>query len=277
VLPVYWKLLLAVPAPEIVAHRLIWSVVFASISVLVAGRFGEARRVLGDPARSLALCLSGALMASNWALFLWAIGAGRILEASVGYYLSSLVSVAFGVTLLGERLRRAQLVGIAFAVFGVGVLWIGSGSAPWLPVVLATTFALYGLVRKVTSVTSLVGFLVETMAVAPIALVALVWGERSQFASRDLADTALLALSGAVSAPAVIWSASAARRLPLSTFSLFQYLAPTLSALLAVVVYGEPLTPAREIAVACVWLGIALFGLDSLRVREAAVSRGREA
>jgi len=270
VVPAYWKLFGGVPPLEIVAHRVIWSLAFAGFWIALLGRGDEVRQVLRDRRRGLALCASGALIGLNWSIFIWAVSAGRIVEASIGYYLNPLVSVGLGVALLGERLRRAQVAAIALAGLGVGVLGFGSGATPWIPVVLAATFALYGLVRKLTPVSSLVGLLVETAIVAPLALAALARGGDSHFVMGDLATRLLLVFSGAMTALPLLWFARAARRLPLSLLGLFQYLAPTLSALLAVLAYGEPFTRARAVALAFIWLGVALFSLDSLRTESGA-------
>jgi chloramphenicol-sensitive protein RarD len=266
--PAYWKLLGAVPPLEIVANRVLWSLLFTGPLVALLGRSSELGEVLRDRRRRLALCASGLLIALNWGIFIWAVGAGRIVETSFGYFLTPLVSIALGVALLGERVRRAQLGAIALAALGVAVLGVGSGTAPWLPLALALTFGLYGLLRKVTRVSSLVGLTIETALVVPAALAVLV-AERlrgeSHFAVGDLPTSLLLALSGAVTALPLLWFARAARRLPLSTLGLFQYLAPTLAALLAVGFYGEAFTQTRALALVCIWAGIGVFSLDSLR------------
>jgi chloramphenicol-sensitive protein RarD len=266
--PAYWKLLGAVPPLEIVSHRVIWSLLFTGPLVVLLGRSGELREVLRDRRRRLALCASGALIAVNWGIFIWAVGAGRIVETSFGYFLNPLVSVALGVAFLGERLRPPQIAALGLAGLGVLVLGIGSGTTPWIPLALALTFALYGLVRKVTRVSSIVGLTIETALVAPVAgatLLALGARGESHFAQGDVRTTILLVLSGAVTAMPLLWFARAARRLPLSTLGLFQYLAPSLAALLAVLFYGETFSPTRALALLCIWAGIAIFSLDSLR------------
>jgi chloramphenicol-sensitive protein RarD len=266
--PAFWKLLGAVPPFEIVAHRVLWSLLFTGPLVALLGRSSELRDVLRDRRRWLALCASGALIAVNWGIFIWAVGAGRIVETSFGYFLNPLLSVALGVAFLGERLRPAQIVALGLAALGVVVLGVGTGTPPWIPLALALTFALYGLVRKVTRVSSLVGLTIETALIAPAALATLfALGARGQshFASGDVRTTVLLVLSGAITAMPLLWFARAARRLPLSTLGLFQYLAPTLAALLAVVFYGETFNQIRALALLCIWAGIGVFSIDSLR------------
>jgi len=266
--PAYWKLLGNVPALEIVAHRVLWSLLFTLPLVAGLGRLGELREVLRDRRRGLALLGSGALIGLNWGIFIWAVGQGRIVETSFGYFLNPLVSIALGVALLGERMRRAQLVAVALAIAGVMVLGLGSGAAPWLPLSLAGSFALYGLVRKLTRVSSLVGLTVETGMMLPLALALVAKLElsgASHFGAGDTRATVLLALSGAMTAMPLLWFARAARSLPLSTLGFFQYLAPTLAAVLAVAFYGETFDHTRLIALGFIWAGIAVFSVDSLR------------
>ncbi|HTO54022.1 MAG TPA: EamA family transporter RarD [Myxococcota bacterium] len=267
VMPAYWKLLASISPLEVVAHRVLWSLVFTVPLLLWLGRASELRRVLADRRRRWALLASGALIGLNWGMFIWAVGAGRIVEASFGYFLNPLVSIALGVALLGERMRRAQLVAVFLAIAGVCVLGFGSGTAPWLPLALAATFALYGLLRKVTLVSSLVGLTIETSLIAPLALGTLAFLARSgeSHFGADARVTALLACSGVLTALPLLWFARAARSLPLSTLGFFQYLAPTLSALLAVIRYGESFDHVRGAALLFIWAGILVYSMDSLR------------
>jgi len=267
VMPAYWKLLASISPLEVVAHRVLWSLVFTVPLLLWLGRASELRSVLADRRRRWALLASGALIGLNWGMFIWAVGAGRIVEASFGYFLNPLVSIALGVALLGERMRRAQLVAVFLAIAGVCVLGFGSGTAPWLPLALAATFALYGLLRKVTLVSSLVGLTIETSLIAPLALGTLAFLARSgeSHFGADARVTALLACSGVLTALPLLWFARAARSLPLSTLGFFQYLAPTLSALLAVIRYGESFDHVRGAALLFIWAGILVYSMDSLR------------
>jgi len=272
IVPAYWKLYGDVPPLEIVAHRVVWSFAFAVVWVAILRRGAELRDVLREGRRRWALCASGVLIAVNWSVFIWAVTAGRLVEASIGYYLNPLVSVALGVALLGERLRRAQLFAIGLAACGVAVLGLAAGKPPWVPMFLAVTFALYGLVRKKTPVSSLVGLLVETALATPVALLVLVvlaQGETSHFTGGDSWLPTLFILSGAITALPLLWFARAARSLPLSLLGLFQYLAPTLSVALGVLAYGEPFGRARAVALGFIWLGVAVFTLDSFGAVEA--------
>jgi chloramphenicol-sensitive protein RarD len=268
VMPAYWKALAEIPPPEILANRVVWSLLFTLAVLVGLGRLREVREVLRDPRRRLALLASGVLIAVNWGIFIWAVSVGRLVEASFGYYLNPLVNVALGVLLLGERLRRPQQIAIGIAALGVIVLGVGSGAAPWLPLSLAASFGLYGLVRKLTPVSSLSGLTVETALLTPLSLgylLVLAYTGEGHLGAAGLRTNALLVFSGVVTALPLIWFASAAKRLSFSTLGLFQYLAPTLSFLLAVAVYDEPFTPVRAFAFGCIWMAIALYTADSVR------------
>jgi chloramphenicol-sensitive protein RarD len=267
VLPAYWKALSNVAPPEILAHRVVWSLLFTLAIAAALGRSHELRAALRTRRHRLALFASGILIALNWGMFIWAVSVGRLVEASFGYYLNPLVNVALGVLLLGERLSRLQKIAIGVAALGVLALGFGSGAAPWLALALGATFGLYGLVRKLTPVSSLAGLSVEMALLSPLALgYMLVLGDTGEghLRATDPGTSALLVFSGVVTALPLIWFASAAKRLSFSTLGVFQYLSPTLSFLLAVTVYGEPFTPVRAFAFACIWIAIGLYSADSL-------------
>ena len=281
VLPAYWKVLAHVPTPQVLAHRVLWSLVFTLGVVLALRRTPELAEVLRDRRRRLALVTSGLLIGVNWGIFIWAVGAGRLVEASFGYYLTPLVNVVLGLALLGERLVRAQRIAIAIAAVGVVTLGVGLAHAPWLPLSLALSFGLYGLVRKVTRVSSLVGLTLETGLLSPLALGWLAYQSRSQGAPPfpgDATTVFLLVFSGVVTSLPLMFFASAARRLSLSTLGLFQYLAPTITFLLAVGVYGEPFSAVQGFAFGCIWLAIALYALSTWQLTATAqrVDRDRE-
>jgi len=267
VLPAYWKALPEVAPAEILANRVVWSLLF-TLSVLVGlGRFDEVRAVLRHPRHRLVLLATSCLIALNWGIFIWAVSVGRLVEASFGYYLNPLVNVALGVLLLGERMRRPQQLAIGVAALGVLTLGFGSGAAPWLPLSLASSFGLYGLLRKLTPVGSIAGLTIETALLAPLSLGYLAvlgyTGEGHLHASLSRTSV-LLVLAGVVTALPLIWFASAAKRLSFSTLGLFQYLSPTLSFLLAVAVYDEPFTGVHAFAFGCIWAAIALYTGDSI-------------
>jgi chloramphenicol-sensitive protein RarD len=228
-------------------------------------RFGDLGAVLRSPRAAGAALLAALLIGTNWLTFIYGVQTGRILATSLGYYINPLVNVLFGLLLLGERLTRAQAIAVALAAVGVGYLTIELGELPWISLVLATSFGLYGLVRKLAPAPPLAGFGLETLALAPAALAYLAW--LSQRGASTVPDASpaiqLLVLgSGLLTAAPLLAFASAAKRLPLSALGMFQYLAPTLTFLLAVAFYGEIFTRAHAVAFGCVWSALALYAWD---------------
>jgi chloramphenicol-sensitive protein RarD len=228
----------------------------------------ELGNALRSPRERLSLLASGVLIGVNWGVFIWAVGAGRIVETSLGYYLNPIVNVLLGTLFLRERLSRAQAIAVGLAGIGVLVMLVSHGKLPWIALALATSFGLYGFLHKLTRVRPIAALAIETGVLTPAALAYLVLateplGDALRTAG-PLAQT-LLALAGPVTALPLLWFGSAARRLRLSTLGLFQYLAPTLALLLATFLYGEPFTRAHAIAFALIWGALALYTVDALR------------
>jgi chloramphenicol-sensitive protein RarD len=270
-LPVYFKLLGDVAPTEVVAQRVVWSVLLLAGLIAAARRWPQLRAAFANPQALRILMLSALLIGANWLIYIWAIGARHVLETSLGYFLNPLVNVVMGVVLLKERLTRAQGVAVGLAALGVSVLAAGAVSGLWISLSLAGTFATYGLLRKIAPVDSLEGLTIETVLLLPLAAAYLLWlgGDGMAFGD-ELGTSLLLALGGAVTATPLLLFAAGARRLPYSTLGLLQYVAPTIQFLLAVLAYGEPLTTAHLICFALIWSGLAIFALDGLR-------RGRQA
>lgn len=271
-LPVYFKLLGDVLPTEVVAQRIVWSVVLLAVLIAGARRWPQLAVALRNPQALRILACSALLIGINWLIYIWAIGARHVLETSLGYFLNPLVNVVMGVFLLKERLTRAQLVAVGLAAFGVAVLALGAVSGLWISLALAGSFATYGLLRKIAPVDSLEGLAIETLILLPVALLYLGWLARGGTMSfgADFDTSALLALGGVVTAVPLLLFAAGARRLPYSTLGLLQYIAPTIQFLLAVLAYGEPLTTAHIICFALIWSGLAIYAADGLR-------RGRQA
>lgn len=270
-LPLYFKLLAGVDPAEIVAQRVVWSVVLLAILIPALGRLPQLRAVLATPRTLAILAGSGAMIGGNWLLYVWAIGAHHVLETSLGYFLNPLVNVLIGVIVLKERLTRAQGVAVLCAAIGVAVLAIGADGL-WISLGLALSFAGYGLLRKFAPVESLEGLAIETTLLAPfaIAYLALLAGAGTLAFGSTPGTTALLILGGVVTAVPLLLFAGAARRLPFSLLGLLQYIAPTLQFLLAIFVFGEPLTTAHLICFGFIWTGLAVFAADGLtRARRA--------
>ena len=268
-LPVYWKFLAGVPSHEILMHRILWTSVFALALVAIAGRSAEVRAILRTPRQLLALTASSLLLAGNWLVFIWAVHRGEIVATSLGYYLNPMISVALGVFVLGETLRPLQLVAVVIAAIGVVAFSVLSGELPWISLVLAASFALYGLIRKQVPVASIAGIAVETGILAPVAAAGIAWrewhgaGAFSQPAHHGGHERALLIAAGVVTALPLIWFASAARRLRLSTIGLLQYLAPSLALVIAVLAYDEPFTRAHAVSFLFIWTALALYSFAS--------------
>ena len=265
VFPLYFKALKQVPPPEILAHRIVWSAVFLALLVTVQGRWQQVAAAV-RPARRLAVyALSTALVTTNWLLYIWAVTTGRVLEASLGYFITPLVNVLLGVLLLREHLQKRQVAAFALAGAGVLVLVVRLGTIPWLALALAASFGGYGLVRKKAGIDPVVGLLIETLLVAPAAATLLVLRAATHTGAlgADARTTALLLVAGLVTALPLIWFAHGVRSLRLSTMGLIQYVSPTLQFLCAVVLFHEPFTRAHAIAFSCIWLGLVLYSTQA--------------
>jgi len=266
--PLYWKLLAAVPALEVVAHRTAWGLVSVAAWVTLRGRWADARAIASRPVTILRLAGSAVLIGLNWLLYVWAVIHDHVVEASLGYFVNPLVNVLLGVLVLRERLSRAQRIAVALAAAGVAVLTLGYGRLPWIALALAVSFGLYGLARKTVGADAVIGLLWETALLTPLAagfLVALELRGSGAFGRADLGTSALLALAGAVTAVPLVLFALGARALPLSTVGLLQYLSPSLQFLLAVLVFREPFTSAHAATFACIWAALAVLTWDLRR------------
>jgi chloramphenicol-sensitive protein RarD len=272
--PIYFRAVRDVPALEVLAHRIAWSVVLLGAIAIATRRLPALGAALAGRRQVAALAASAALIAFNWLVFIFAVQAGRVQEASLGYFMNPLVNVALGVVFLGERLRRGQLLAVLLAAASVAWLTVRLGAAPWISLALALSFGLYGLVRKVARVDALTGLLAETTLLFPIAVA---WLLRLQLTGasslrRDGTGTDLLLLSaGVITAVPLLCFIGAARRLTLTAVGFVQYLAPSLQLALAVIAFGEPFAPARLAAFAGIWTALAIFTVESLahRRREA--------
>ena len=268
VMPLYFKALDRISALEIVAHRVIWSLVFLAVTVTLFRRWSAVRAALSNRRVVLTLLATTVLIGINWLVFIYAILTDHVLEGSLGYYLNPLVNVLLGVVLLKEKLTRPQAFATLLAAAGVAVLAAGAGSGLWISLTLAGSFALYGFLRKVVAVDSLEGLSIETALLTPLALGWLVWlGTEGTggFGDFGLATDALLVLGGAVTAIPLLMFTGAARRLPYSTLGFLQYVAPSLQFLLAVLAFGEPLTTAHLVCFAAIWTALAIFSFEGLR------------
>jgi len=271
VLPLYFHVLAHVPALQILAHRVVWSVLFLGVLVFALGRAGDIWRAARGRTLLL-LCASAALIAINWFVYIWSVETDHVLEASLGYFINPLVNVALGMLVLGERLRRWQGVAIAVAGAGVLAMAVSGGGAILISLSLAFSFGFYGLVRKVVAIDSLGGLTVETLLLVPLAAVWLFYttGQGTSGFGVSAGQNALLLAAGVITATPLLMFAAAARLLPLSMMGLLQYIAPTIQFLVALML-GEPLRPVHMIAFPLIWAGCALYAWDSIRAARAPV------
>lgn len=267
VLPLYLKPLGHLSALEIMSHRIVWCCLLVFLWLAVRGELGAVRAALGNRGTRLRLVATALLISVNWLLYVWAVGNGHVIDASLGYFINPLFSVVLGVLVLGERLNRSQQVAVALAAAGVLYLAVVAGRPPWIALVLATTFGLYGLMRKIISVDAVPGLASETLLLAPFALAFLGWLEvqgTGAIGHSPAHINALLVGSGLVTALPLALFAYGARRIPLSTVGLVQYIGPTLQFLLGVWVFQEPFTLERGIGFAFIWTALAVYAGDGL-------------
>ena len=264
--PIYFKLLGHVPAPEVLAHRVLWSAVLLLGLILAQGQWLALQAEFCNRRRLRFYLLTALLISGNWLLYIWAVQQGRILEASLGYYINPLVNVLLGVLFLDERLNWRQWIAVALAAAGVLVLVIGYGVFPWISLALALSFGSYGLLRKKTGHAATLGLCVETALLTPLALLLLAIlaarGNGALGAVNGQTDLLLLAAGPITVAPLLLFL-QATRLLRLSTVGLIQYLTPTLQFLLAVALYREPFTAIHLAAFGCIWLALALYSADA--------------
>ncbi|AWB23324.1 EamA family transporter RarD [Methylobacterium currus] len=264
VVPVHFRLLDGVPAWGILAHRIVWSSLFIALLLLALRVMRRAPRFTLER-RHAFLLLSALIIAGNWSLYLWAVQNGRMLEASLGYFINPLVNVALGALVLRETLRPLQLAAVALAGVGVVAAVVAAGTLPWIALALAVSFAIYGLIRKLVPIDPILGLGAETFALLPLALAYLVVAPAPP--GQGTGQWLLLMLTGITTAVPLMWFAAAASRLKLSTIGLLQYLSPSCLLLLSVLVYGESLPPSRALVFGLIWAGLALYALDAARPR----------
>lgn len=265
---VYWKWLDQVSSWEVLAHRVAWCFVFLLPIVLMLGRWPAIRRALTTPRQLAALAACSVFIGSNWGLFIWAVQQGRIVETSLGYYINPLIVIAIGVVLLGERLSRLRMASLAMAAIGVAIQSWALGFVPWISLVLATSFSIYGYLRKVVNVEALDGLFVETLLITPLAvgyLIALDSQDTLAFGHTGLGLSLLMAAAGPVTAVPLWMFAVGARGVRLSTMGFLQYIAPTISLVIAVAVYHEPFDTLRMVSFAFIWAALLVVSLEAFR------------
>ena len=274
VLPIYWKALDEVPALTILCHRIVWSMLFVGLLLAATRRTADLKEVLKNRRVLLLLGCSSLMICINWLLYIWAVNSGKILETALGYYINPLVNVFFGVAFLKDRLRPVKWIAIALAAAGVVFQVALLGHLPAAALGLAFSFALYGLIRKLTPVDALTGLFVETLVLLLPALAWLALGPTGGSASGAPFRAALLAGTGLVTSVPLIWFAYGARRLSLVTVGLMQYVSPTLGFAIGMLRYGERLTYVEWGTFACVWTALAIYTASALLETLAAGHQG---
>lgn len=260
-LPLYFQLLGTMPAPTILAHRIVWSVPTALILIAAFGKWGEFIGVFRQPRLLFTLLGSSLFIAANWTIYIWAVTNHRVLEGSLGYFINPLIVFVFAALFFGERFRPLQVVAVGIAALGVLNQTINVGQFPWVSLSLAFSFAIYGAIRKVTQVDSRVGFGLEAIWLAPIALAYIVFflpAGTNAFGSGEPGYIALLIFAGPLTALPLILFAIGARRLKLSTIGVLQFIAPSIQFLLALAM-GEHFTVGHAITFGLIWAGVLLF------------------
>lgn len=267
-IPIYFKQVESVPLLEVLAHRIVWSLAFLLLLTLARGRFREFTALFRDLRTQLTLMVTTVLIAANWGVFIYAVEAERLVEASLGYFINPLFSVLLGLVFLRERLTRLQSAAVGMATVSIVWLTVDFGELPWISLALAVSFGVYGLLRKRVRADGVQGLTAETLMLTPVALGWMVW-RRSHgglvFLESDVPMGLLLLAAGPVTALPLIWFAEGARRLRLATIGLLQYAAPTGHLLLATVAYGEAFTRTHAVSFGLIWAALGLYSFDAVR------------
>lgn len=267
--PLYFKATARVPALEMLAHRVVWSLALLAILVSMWRGWGRVRQAFQTPRVRNLLFLTTLLIGVNWLIFIWSVANDHMVESSLGYYINPLVNVLFGWVILRERLSRGQWLSVALAAVGVVYLAVSLGKPPWISFALAASFSTYALCRKLAPVDGLTGVLIESMLLTPVGVAYLIYLGMigtGAFRNSTIGFDVLLIMAGFVTATPMLFFVEAAARLRLATLGLLQYIAPSGQLLLAVALYGERFTHAHVVSFVMIWLALGLYSLEAWRV-----------
>ncbi|GAA6120496.1 EamA family transporter RarD [Acidovorax sp. FG27] len=267
IFPVYFHQVASVPALEVVLHRTLWSMVLLAVVLAARRQLAWVLALRRQPRVVAAFLLSALLLSANWVIYVWAVHNQHVVDASLGYFILPLVNVALGLVFLGERPRRGQWMALAVAACGVLWLTVQTGRLPWIALVLALTFGFYGLLRKTAVLGAIEGLALETALLAPLALGLLAWWTltgQAAWPRADAATQAWLLAAGPITAVPLLLFAAGARRIPLATMGVLQYISPTLQFALGVWLFGEAVQPARLAGFAMIWAALALYTLEGV-------------
>ncbi|MEG2811903.1 MAG: EamA family transporter RarD [Clostridium sp.] len=269
ILPLYWKAIDNVPPFEILAHRIFWAFIFVGILIICGKHIKELIEVIKIKRNLIVISLSGAMVTINWGLYIWSVNSGHMVEASLGYYINPLVVVFFGVVFLKEKLSIGQISALILASCGVLFLTFQYGKFPWISVSLAVTFALYGLLKKLTNAGAIVSLFIETAMVTPLALTYIIFVQASgkgALGNISVFQTMLVVGAGIATAAPLMLFGLGAKRIPLSTLGFIQYISPTMSLFLGVFVFGEEFTRAHLISFGFIWLSLVVYTLSETKI-----------
>ena len=265
-LPIYWKLFLGIPSLEVLVHRILWSVIFLMFVVLIQKKFILLVELCRSPKQLFIILTTSMLLGANWMIYIWAVNEGFVIETSLGYFINPLVNVMLGMIIFKERFNLWQTLALILALCGVLNYLFGFGELPWIALGLASSFSIYGMLRKISEAGPLIGLTMETLILVPVALLLLSWWTldgSSHFGTMSELDLYFLGCGLITSFP-LLWFAAAAKRLRFSTLGLFQYLAPTSQFLLGVFLYKEPFTITHAITFALIWMALILYSGNSI-------------
>lgn len=263
--PLYFHQVASVPALEVVLHRTLWSLVFVLVVLALRRQWAWVRDVLRQPRVLGAFALSALLLSANWLTYVWAVNNGHVVDASLGYFILPLVNVGMGFVFLRERPRPGQWLAVAVAACGVLWLTLQAGRVPWIALALALTFGFYGLLRKVAVLGALEGLTLETVLLAPLALAVLAYGAwqgQGAFVHGDGATLGWLLLGGPITAVPLLMFAAGARRIPLATMGILQYISPSMQLALGILWFGEPFAPQRMLGFGLIWTALLVYTLE---------------
>jgi len=259
-LPLFWKLLENVPSVDILAHRILWSSVF-TMAFCLAMKRSYLKKYFSSLKSLAALLITGILVSTNWGVYIYAVVSGQIIEASLGYFINPLVSIVLGMIFLGEKLNKIQLAAFMLAMVGVGYQTINYGHFPWIAIILAVTFGVYGLMKKKMSYDSMTALAIETTIIAPIAIAYLIFWDKP-YTIHNFSETILLILAGIVTAVPLYWFGMAAIKINLYAIGFLQYLAPSMKLFLGVFLFNETFSTTHTVSFSLIWAGLALYTGD---------------
>ncbi|GAA0466766.1 EamA family transporter RarD [Alkalibacillus silvisoli] len=269
-LPLYWKVLEFVPSWEILAHRILWSFVFMMAFILIIRRWhlfmAECRMIFTDWKTALGISAASIVISINWVTYIWAVNSERVLDASLGYYINPLISVLFGFIFLQERFTKLQWIAITLALTGVGYMTYNFGDVPWAALLLAVSFAIYGLLKKIVKLDAIFGLAIETLIVLPVAFIYIAHLEWVNNGAMSVSLVGLLLIgTGLATAIPLLLFAQGVKRIPLSLIGFLQYIAPTIMLLLGVFLFNEPFTSVHAITFTLIWVGLILYTYERVK------------